>query len=156
MKRSLIVLILLCVCSKKQTQLPEVDFAPAVVEAAKSTPKPEKKKAVPIEITVSDETPNNPVVVYFDFDKANLKPREATKLNFLLGKNYKPSIRGFTCKFGTDEYNMGLSLRRADIVSKYIGAGVPIAFGENYCRAACNEINELECRQCRKVEVWFK
>ncbi|BGI52946.1 MAG: peptidoglycan-associated lipoprotein Pal [Candidatus Hamiltonella defensa (Ceratovacuna japonica)] len=69
-------------------------------------------------------------VVYFDFDKYNIKPNFAEILNahadFLLNNpSFKVDIEGHTDQSGTSEYNMALGERRANAVKMYLqGKGV--------------------------------
>mgnify|MGYP002713017253 CR=1 FL=1 len=63
--------------------------------------------------------------IFFDFDKAVLKPASFPELNRLadyLHKNaaVKIEIRGYTDSTGPEAYNMGLSQRRANAVYKYL------------------------------------
>jgi len=63
--------------------------------------------------------------VYFDFDKSEIKPEAKVKLDALVeklsdAKEYEVVVGGHTCNIGTDEYNMGLSERRAEAVVKYL------------------------------------
>jgi outer membrane protein OmpA-like peptidoglycan-associated protein len=63
--------------------------------------------------------------VYFDFDKASLKPEGRTKLDeavAVLNRNadIRVEIQGHTDSIGTAEYNMGLSERRAKTVRDYL------------------------------------
>lgn len=95
--------------------------APAPVEKIEPTPppavvigEPEESKA-PIEI------------VYFDFDKSNIKPAEAAKLDKAIGEIAKLNeaeivirLAGHTDSFGTEEYNIGLGERRGLAVKDYL------------------------------------
>ena len=62
------------------------------------------------------------VVVYFDFDKYNIKPSEWPKVEKLAkmikenNKNYTIRIEGNCDEWGTEEYNYALGLRRANTV----------------------------------------
>jgi OOP family OmpA-OmpF porin len=63
--------------------------------------------------------------VLFDFDKAVIKPEAYPLLNevvTILEKNpgMTVELQGHTCNIGTAEYNMGLSLRRANAVADYL------------------------------------
>jgi OmpA-OmpF porin, OOP family len=64
-------------------------------------------------ITLGDE-------VLFDFDKADLRPEAAPILDeiaaYLVSTGVSIQINGHTDAIGTDEYNQGLSERRADAV----------------------------------------
>lgn len=64
-------------------------------------------------------------IIYFDFDKANLRPKGIADLDALIpqlnsAKEYNLVVGGHTCNLGTDKYNMGLSERRAQAVVKYL------------------------------------
>jgi outer membrane protein OmpA-like peptidoglycan-associated protein len=69
--------------------------------------------------------------IKFDFDKADLKPKERELLSRIAGilltsSEYTVSVNGHTDDVGTDEYNQKLSERRAEAVRRYLlDAGVP-------------------------------
>lgn len=69
--------------------------------------------------------------VNFDFDMAVIRPDDVDKLDRDVATlkewgNVKVEVAGHTDSIGTDEYNMGLSLRRADAVRNYlVDKGVP-------------------------------
>lgn len=141
-------------CSKKATKV-EPSFEP-VVEAPEPAPEPEPEPVD--EGIVIDYKPAEPhyVTVYFDFDSDKLKPGEVMKLDALLNGGEIEKISGHACVIGTSEYNFGLGLARAERVREYIGRGETNSYGEEACRAACVSIDEAECRDCRKVEVWAR
>jgi len=61
----------------------------------------------------------------FDFDKAIIKSSSLPELNeiaIILKKNpgLKIHLKGHTCNIGSKEYNMDLSIRRANAVKKYL------------------------------------
>lgn len=63
--------------------------------------------------------------IYFDFDKSSLKPEGKAELDnlanqLLSSKEYVIEVGGHTDNIGTEEYNMGLSERRAQAVVKYL------------------------------------
>jgi len=63
--------------------------------------------------------------IYFDFDKADLKPDGISELDKLVStlsgsKEYEIEVGGHTCDIGTSQYNMKLSERRAQSVVKYL------------------------------------
>jgi outer membrane protein OmpA-like peptidoglycan-associated protein len=69
--------------------------------------------------------------IKFDFDKAELKPKERELLSRIAGilltsSDYTVSVNGHTDDVGTEEYNQKLSERRAEAVHAYLlEAGVP-------------------------------
>ncbi len=81
---------------------------------------------------VAKETNQNPqfvknvssIVVYFDFDKYNIKPSEWPKVEKLAkllksnNSNYTIRIEGNCDEWGTEEYNYALGLKRANTVKK--------------------------------------
>ena len=88
---------------------PEVKPAPA------PAPKP---KPVAEKVTFAAD-------VHFDFDKATLKPAGKAKLDDLAAKMAGMNLEvviaiGHADEIGSDEYNMKLSVRRADAVKKYL------------------------------------
>jgi OOP family OmpA-OmpF porin len=72
-------------------------------------------------------------IVYFDFDKDYIKPEFHFALDEVAAVlRNNPGVtmvlEGNTCNIGTEQYNLGLSNRRASQVEKYlINAGVPSA-----------------------------
>jgi len=72
--------------------------------------------------------------VYFDFDKSEIKPDAATILDevaeaLMASAEYDFVVSGHTCNIGTEDYNQGLSERRAQSVVKYLmNKGVNNAF----------------------------
>jgi outer membrane protein OmpA-like peptidoglycan-associated protein len=63
--------------------------------------------------------------IYFDFDKADLRPEGKAELDKLAStltgaKEYDIVIGGHTCNVGTEKYNMKLSEERAQAVVKYL------------------------------------
>ncbi len=63
-------------------------------------------------------------VVYFDFDKFNIKSSEAKKLDDMVGKltgdNREILIVGFADTRGSSRYNFNLSMWRAQMVASYL------------------------------------
>ncbi len=60
--------------------------------------------------------------VYFDFDKYTVSATERAKIDAIAGrvKATDVIIAGYTDHFGTEEYNLGLSDRRAQSVREYL------------------------------------
>ncbi len=69
--------------------------------------------------------------IKFDFDKAELKPKERELLSRIAGilltsSDCTVSVNGHTDDVGTEDYNQKLSERRAEVVHRYLQeAGVP-------------------------------
>ncbi len=87
--------------------------APAPTPAPKPAPKPVTEK-----VTLAAD-------VFFDFDKAVLKPVGKEKLDELVGKLKAVNLEviiaiGHTDNIGTKEYNQKLSVRRAEAVKAYL------------------------------------
>lgn len=63
--------------------------------------------------------------ILFDFDKANIPPKTSTELDVLAGfMQENPDayvvLAGYTDNTGSEDYNFGLSRRRAEIVADYL------------------------------------
>jgi outer membrane protein OmpA-like peptidoglycan-associated protein len=117
----------------------------------------------PIEVTLVETnamiTLNN---IFFDFDKATLKKESFPELNRIITlmkekSSMEVEIAGHTDPIGTGEYNMGLSERRANSVTKYlVDQGISIKrittsyFGET--RLIDNSNTPAGNRKNRRVE----
>jgi outer membrane protein OmpA-like peptidoglycan-associated protein len=69
-----------------------------------------------------------PFVVFFEPGRAEITPRAAQILNFLLEQHRSVGrppivISGHADRLGADEYNSALSRRRADAVARYLAEG---------------------------------
>src|SRR5579872_2065989 len=75
--------------------------------------------------------PAKQFVVYFEFDKSNLTPEGAKVVSdaaaaYKAGGSAKVAVAGYTDLAGTQQYNIGLSKRRADTVrAALVKSGVP-------------------------------
>jgi hypothetical protein len=151
----LLAVILSAGCSKKKTIMTVMPDRPVPV-VVKEKPAPEPVKLIEVvepKTAVSDV----PIItVYFEFDKSNLLPQEAMKLDEFLGSGKLYRLVGHACTYGTEEYNLGLSEERARRVQTYMGGGDVVARGEFDCGAPCRSIDEPECEACRKVEVFAR
>lgn len=73
------------------------------------------------------------LILYFGFDEDGLTPRTQRQLDIVSGllkidPGKKLTLSGHTDSLGTDEYNHGLSARRAGAVEKYLlETGVPVS-----------------------------
>lgn len=82
--------------------------------------------------------------VYFDFDKYTVSATERAKVDAIIGQAQATDliIAGYTDQFGTEEYNLGLSDRRAQAVRDYL-----VKLGANQARS---EIMALGSQQADK------
>jgi OOP family OmpA-OmpF porin len=101
------------VCEPPPPPKPAVAPPPAPKPAAKPAPKPVTEK-----VTFAAD-------VFFDFDKAILKPEGKSKLDDLVGKLKGIALEviiaiGHTDSVGSSEYNQKLSVRRAEAVKAYL------------------------------------
>lgn len=105
--------------------------APAPKPAPKPEPKPEPKPA-PAPVVVKEFPALPPVHFAFDSDKVDTQ-KYANELNTIVSvlkefSNTDVVITGYTDHAGTNTYNDGLSLRRAEAVKKYlVGEGINAA-----------------------------
>jgi outer membrane protein OmpA-like peptidoglycan-associated protein len=101
--------------------------------------------------------------IYFDFNKATLKPesyRELNNLKKIMDQNpwYKVEIAGHTDAIGSAQFNMELSQKRAQAVVNYlvkqgINPGRLIAKGYGETQPLASNDDELEGRELnRRVE----
>ncbi|PKO71758.1 MAG: hypothetical protein CVU23_05830, partial [Betaproteobacteria bacterium HGW-Betaproteobacteria-17] len=95
-------------------------LAPVAPVAAAPEPAPLAPVAQPVPVaTLVLEGVN------FDFDKAVIRPQDYAILdqNIVALKEWGDvdvEVAGHTCSIGTEEYNLGLSLRRAEAVRNYL------------------------------------
>jgi peptidoglycan-associated lipoprotein len=126
---------------------------PPVAAAPRATPAPRgpDPAAAPPVRTLFDQTM---LPVYFDFDKAEIKPSESGRLTAIVAwlkqyPNVKFTIGGHADDRGSQEYNLALGDRRANAVRAYlVSNGIAesriavTSFGEE--RPVCREHTE-EC-----------
>lgn len=96
----------------------------ALAPAAEPAPTPAPAPApAPLRLVLDD--------VNFDFDKASLRPEAYSKLDAAAESlkewgDGKVEVAGHTDSIGSEAYNMGLSLRRAESVRNYlVNKGIP-------------------------------
>lgn len=101
--------------------------------------------------------------VNFDFDKAVIRPQDYAKLDqdvdaLKAWGDVDVEVAGHTCSIGTEEYNLGLSQRRAEAVRNYlVSKGVPAnrltvrGYGES--RPAFSNATREGRAQNRRVEL---
>lgn len=110
----------------------EPEPAPAPLAAA---PEPLAGAPAPAPLAaVTEPAPAMTLVlegVNFDFDKAVIRPQDYAKLDQDIDAlkawgDVDVEVAGHTCSIGTEEYNLGLSQRRAEAVRNYlVSKGVP-------------------------------
>jgi outer membrane protein OmpA-like peptidoglycan-associated protein len=91
---------------------------------------PKENKGCPVKVMSDAEIKMQQMIaepVYFDFDKANVKASEKSKIDSLVNAmkeniDYKINITGHADNVGPAQYNMGLSERRINSVVKAITA----------------------------------
>jgi outer membrane protein OmpA-like peptidoglycan-associated protein/opacity protein-like surface antigen len=106
-----------------------------------------------------------PYIVFFDWDKSDIKPEAASILDEAIGKyqtcgNAQVMLAGHADKSGSATYNVGLSERRNASVQAYLtGHGIPAgvittqAFGESRPRVeTADGVREV---QNRRVEITY-
>ncbi|MFW6322584.1 MAG: OmpA family protein [Guyparkeria sp.] len=131
------------------------EAAPAPKPAVEPPPEPKAEK-----VTLEADT-------YFDFDKSNLKPEGKETLDELvsdmgdLNSIAEVEVIGHTDSIGTEEYNQGLSERRAATVKDYLTSkDVPADVINTEGRGelepvATNETREGRAKN-RRVEITTK
>ncbi len=111
-----------CECDKDL--LPREVCEPPAPKPAVAPPPPPKPAAKPAPKPVTEKV-TFAADVFFDFDKAVLKPEGKAKLDDLVGKLKTVALEviiaiGHTDNIGTKEYNQKLSVRRAEAVKAYL------------------------------------
>ncbi|HTP41969.1 MAG TPA: peptidoglycan-associated lipoprotein Pal [Nitrospiria bacterium] len=149
---------LLTGCPKQPTKTAEVTPPPSSAPPSASAPK--EPESPPIEtpavheqeIVGAGKTIDALKIVYFDFDKSDIrddmKPVLQENAKWLSTNTaVKVQIQGNCDERGTNEYNMALGQRRADSIKRYlIALGIPairlstISYGEE--RPVCTEHKE--------------
>ena len=106
-----------------------------------------------------------PFIVFFDWDKADITPAAAAILDnaaeqYRQTGNAQVVLAGHADRSGSDQYNVGLSQRRADNVRQYLaGRGISEgvmrteAFGES--RPLVDTADGVREPQNRRVEITF-
>lgn len=101
--------------------------------------------------------------VNFDFDKAVIRPQDYAKLDqdveaLKAWGDVEVEVAGHTCSIGTEEYNLGLSQRRAEavrnyLVSKGVSADRLTARGYGESRPVASNATREGRAQNRRVEL---
>lgn len=102
----------------------------------------------------------------FDFDRADIKPEFKPTLNKVAGvlrddPKVRITIIGFTDSVGSEEYNLRLSKRRAQVTADYlISQGVPanqiVTDGLGEAEPRASNATEAGRTQNRRVEIYLR
>lgn len=149
---------------------PEPEPAPApapLAPAPEPAPAPLAAAPAPAPLAaVAEPAPAMTLVlegVNFDFDKAVIRPQDYAKLDqdvdaLKAWGDVEVEVAGHTCSIGTEEYNLGLSQRRAEAVRNYlVSKGVPAdrltvrGYGES--RPVASNATREGRAQNRRVEL---
>jgi outer membrane protein OmpA-like peptidoglycan-associated protein len=104
-------------------------------------------------------------IVYFGFDKFIPESTERAKLDNILAaaKDARVIVAGYTDHYGTEQYNQGLSDKRANSVKNYlVRLGVPEArievqaFGKQFARVGGNRDEVAADRRVVVVNADYK
>ena len=146
----------------------EPEPAPAPLAAApEPAPAPLAAEPAPAPLAaVAEPAPAMTLVlegVNFDFDKAVIRPQDYAKLDqdvdaLKAWGDVDVEVAGHTCSIGTEEYNLGLSQRRAEavrnyLVSKGVSADRLIARGYGESRPVASNATREGRAQNRRVEL---
>lgn len=136
--------------------VPEPEPAAPVAAAPEPAPLAPVAEPVPVATLVLEG-------VNFDFDKAVIRPQDYAKLDQDIDAlkawgDVDVEVAGHTCNIGTDEYNLGLSLRRAEavrnyLVSKGVSADRLTVRGYGESRPAFSNATREGRAQNRRVEL---
>ncbi len=121
--------------------------------------KEERRQVMQNQVNLSNRT-------FFDLDSAELKPESRQLLTDLANKikrlklASKITVVGHTCDLGTEQYNQGLSERRAAAARQYlISQGIPddqiVTYGKGETKPLEPNIDEAHRRKNRRVEISF-
>ncbi len=130
-----------------------------VDEVALAQLKEERRQVMQNQVNLSSRT-------FFDLDSAVLKPESKALLTDVANKikrlklASKITVVGHTCDLGTEQYNQGLSERRAAAARQYlISQGIPaeqiVTYGKGESEPLEPNIDEAHRRKNRRVEISF-
>ena len=123
---------------------------PAAAATARPAPRPD------VRVSADELFRQNVQTIYFDYDKAEVRPDQVSRLEvnaswLKQNRGLKFTIEGHCDERGSEEYNLGLGDRRANVIKEFlIKQGVDesnintISYGEE--RPVCTEKTE-ECYQ---------
>ncbi|HYE27006.1 MAG TPA: OmpA family protein, partial [Allosphingosinicella sp.] len=139
---------------------------PEVPYVAPPPPPPEMRRCPDgSEIPAAQQCVIGPFIVFFDWDRSDITPQAAAILDNAAAAYQQTGsaqvvLAGHADRSGSDQYNVGLSQRRAANVRAYLaGRGIPDgvmtteAFGES--RPLVNTADGVREPQNRRVEITF-
>ncbi len=141
---------------------PEPAPEPAAPEPAPTPPPPVVEQPAP---PPAVQCTPGPYIVFFDWDKSDITPEASSILDNAISNyqncgNSQVMLAGHADRSGSDQYNVGLSQRRAANVRSYLaGRGIPDgvmtteAFGES--RPLVETADGVREPQNRRVEITF-
>jgi len=136
-----------------------------IVEAPVIVPPPLEPVFVPEPAPPPLPVPAGPFIVFFDWDRSDITPEAASILDnaaaaYQQSGSASVMLAGNADKSGSDQYNVGLSQRRADAVRAYmVGRGLPDgsisteAYGES--RPLVDTADGVREPQNRNVQITF-
>jgi len=139
---------------------PDIDIPDVIPEAPYVAPPPPPPPPPPPAIVIP-----GPFIVFFDWDKDEITPQAAAILDNAAAAYQQTGqaqvmLAGHADRSGSDQYNVGLSQRRASNVRSYLsGRGIPDgviaseAFGES--RPLVETADGVREPQNRRVEIMF-
>ena len=139
---------------------------PVIVETPPPPPPPAPEPLpAPEPVPAPAPVPAGPFIVFFDWDRSDITPEAASILDnaaaaYQQTGSANVTLAGNADKSGSDQYNVGLSQRRADAVRAYmVGRGIPDgtisteAFGES--RPLVDTADGVREPQNRNVQITF-
>jgi outer membrane protein OmpA-like peptidoglycan-associated protein len=97
-------------------------------------------------------------IVYFDFNKYNLRPQEQAKLDDIKTKTTVDKLIGYTDDIGSKKYNLLLSKKRVDTVAEYLVTIKKVKIRKIEAKGKSNFINaktgKIDRVKSRRVEVF--
>jgi peptidoglycan-associated lipoprotein len=148
----------------KTAQKPE-PVAPPPPPRADTTPPPPPSDGRYTEADLDRDSCLRQRVVYFDFDRSEIRPEFAAIMGchakYLRDRSSaRMTLEGHADERGSREYNLGLGERRGNAVAQALQANnassaqlTTVSYGEE--RPTCNDSNESCWSQNRRVEIVY-
>lgn len=126
--------LLLAACAASTTPPPAAEPPPPAAEPAPAPAPEPAAPPPPPPVVLTPPVPsaaavkvNHQTEVLFDFDKSDIRPEAAARLDELAQKTKDFNLEviitiGHACSIGSDDYNQRLSIRRAEAVKAYLAS----------------------------------